>query len=247
MLKKLFILLFILLLAAYLVFAFAVLDQQPKGKTCQSVSINIMDSTNTAFITSQDISRLLKEKKLYPKGKKMEQIYCKDIESILKKNPLIQRAECYKTPRNGVSIDIYQRIPIIRIMANNGDDYYIDSEGKIMSNTHWPSQLVVATGYVNKKYAVRHLVPFARYLKDNEFWNDQIEQINVTSEGELEVVPRVGNHIVFLGKPLLIQEKLARLKIFYEKGLNVVGWNKYSRISLEFNNQVICTKRNKKI
>ena len=34
-----------------------------------------------------------------------------------------------------------------------------------------------------------------------------------------------------------------KLKTFYEKGLNQVGWNKYSRISLEFNNQIICTKK----
>ena len=39
------------------------------------------------------------------------------------------------------------------------------------------------------------------------------------------------------------ENKLARLKEFYQKGLNQVGWNKYSRISLEFSNQIICTKR----
>ena len=41
------------------------------------------------------------------------------------------------------------------------------------------------------------------------------------------------------------QEKFEKLKTFYEKGLNQVGWNKYSRISLEFNNQIICTKKEK--
>ena len=34
-------------------------------------------------------------------------------------------------------------------------------------------------------------------------------------------------------------------KKLFEKGLNQVGWNKYSRISLEFNNQIICTKKEK--
>ncbi len=233
----------IALVAVYLVLAFAVLDKKPMGSTCQGVDINIMDSANSAFINSKDVLGLLKQKKLYPKGMKMEGIYCKDMESILQQNPLIERAECYKTPKNRVTVNIYQRIPILRVMANNGEDYFIDSNGKIMPNGHWPSQLVVATGYINKKYAKRHLTPFAKYLQEDEFWNNQIEQINVTSTGELEMVPRVGEHIVFLGKPFLIKEKLARLKTFYEKGLNVAGWNKYSRISLEFNNQVICTKK----
>ena len=46
-------------------------------------------------------------------------------------------------------------------------------------------------------------------------------------------------------RDLLVEEKFERLKTFYEKGLNQIGWNKYSRISLEFNNQIICTKKEK--
>jgi len=35
------------------------------------------------------------------------------------------------------------------------------------------------------------------------------------------------------------------MKEFYTEGLNKVGWNKYSQISLKYNNQIIC-KKNKK-
>ena len=59
---------------------------------------------------------------------------------------------------------------------------------------------------------------------------------------EIELVPRVGDHIVYLGKLEHFEDKLDRLKTFYGKALNEVGWNKYSRISLEFSNQIICTK-----
>ena len=55
--------------------------------------------------------------------------------------------------------------------------------------------------------------------------------------------PTAGDHLVYLGKLENFENKLARLKEFYQKGLNQVGWNKYSRISLEFSNQIICTKR----
>ena len=33
------------------------------------------------------------------------------------------------------------------------------------------------------------------------------------------------------------------MRLFYEKALNRVGWNKYSRINVEFDNQIICTRR----
>ena len=83
------------------------------------------------------------------------------------------------------------------------------------------------------------------FLKENPFWNAQIQQINVTASKELELVPRVGEHIIFMGKPGNYENKFDRLKTFYKKGLNQVGWNKYSRISLEFENQIICTKKEK--
>ena len=59
----------------------------------------------------------------------------------------------------------------------------------------------------------------------------------------IELVPRVGDHVIYLGKLDDFEQKLKRVKVFYEKGLNKVGWNKYSRISVEFDNQIICTKK----
>lgn len=105
------------------------------------------------------------------------------------------------------------------------------------------AHLAIVTGNVDKTFATKDLYKFGLFLQNDKFWDAQIEQINVTPEKEVELVPRVGEHIVFLGKIDNFEEKLAKLKLFYEKALNQVGWNKYSRISLEFNNQIICTKK----
>ena len=40
-----------------------------------------------------------------------------------------------------------------------------------------------------------------------------------------------------------IDTKLSRLEKFYKYGLSQAGWNKYSYINLEFDNQIICKKR----
>jgi cell division protein FtsQ len=90
---------------------------------------------------------------------------------------------------------------------------------------------------------MRDLYKFGVFLQKNSFWNAQIEQIHVLPGRNIELVPRVGDHIIYLGKLDDFERKLKRVKTFYEKGLNKVGWNKYSRISVEFGNQIICTKR----
>ena len=84
---------------------------------------------------------------------------------------------------------------------------------------------------------------FRLFLQENEFWNSQIEQINVLSGNNIELVPRVGDHLIYMGQLNGYEHKLERLKKFYQKVLNEVGWNKYSMINIEFSNQIVCTKR----
>ena len=40
-----------------------------------------------------------------------------------------------------------------------------------------------------------------------------------------------------------VETKLDRLAKFYKYGLSKAGWNKYSYIDLEFDNQIICKKK----
>ena len=72
----------------------------------------------------------------------------------------------------------------------------------------------------------------------------------------MEVVPRVGNHVVKVGRipqfkdkerrekeiEKFLSNKFQRLKKFYVYGLNKIGWNKYKYINIEFDNQIICKK-----
>ena len=57
-------------------------------------------------------------------------------------------------------------------------------------------------------------------MQNNKFWEAQIEQIHVLSDKDVELVPRVGDHIIYLGKLDGFERKLERMKAFYEKGLN---------------------------
>ena len=109
--------------------------------------------------------------------------------------------------------------------------------------TRFVSDLVIATGSISRKYAQTTLARVATHIAQDKFWRNQIVQINVLADGSMEIVPRVGDHIVYLGMPINVDKKLERLRKFYLYGLNKAGWNKYSYISVEFGNQIICKKR----
>lgn len=241
--KRILILIALIATSVYLVLAVTVFNAKPSDRECNGIELEIKDNTDLGFITIKDIETSLKQKKILPTGKNLENIDTRNIENFLEKSSFIKNAECYVTAGGKVKIDLYQRIPMMRIMSSNGDNYYIDNEGKIMKVTGKAVRVTVATGYIDRKFAQEKLFELAKFLKSNYFWDSQIEQVNVTTKQEIELIPRVGDHVLFLGKPEMYDIKFRKLKAFYKEGLNKVGWNKYERISVEFNNQIICTKK----
>ena len=242
--KKLVIVLSSLLIAVYLVFVF-VIKKNPDGPeaVCKGVKIVIAQEGDAGFLTVDDVRKLLTVDQLNPTGLMMDEVNTRLIEDKLASKELVESAECYKAQDGMVHVIIKQRIPVIRVMGDNGDDYFLDNHGQRMPRTDYSCNLLVATGHINMKYGEKVLAPVANILRKSEFWNDQIVQLNVLGDGTMELIPRVGDHIIYIGQPTNLRSKLDRLWKFYVYGLNQAGWNKYSRINVEFDNQIICKRK----
>ncbi len=232
-----------MLAAVYLLLAVTAFNKPDDAVTvCSKVKIDIRDNIVDGFLNTDEIKSILQRNKIYPLGKSMQEVNVRKMEEVLQQSPFVDKVQCYKTQGGQVCISLTQRMPLIRVKADNGDDYYLDSRGGIMPYTRYVTDLVIATGHIDRKYAQRVLTPIGNYIVKNKFWQNQIVQLNVLPDGSVEMVPRVGEHIVYLGHPHHVDKKLNRLEKFYKYGLNRVGWNKYSYISLEFDNQIICKK-----
>ncbi len=255
--KKITIAALDLILAVYLVLAFTSFNKpDEKGKTCTKVNIYIQDEMTNGFLNAQEIKKRLENKRLYPLSKPLGQVNAREIEATLKASPFVNSAECYKTQDGLVDIYLTQRMPIVRIKSINNEDYYIDDKNQVMPNSKYTSDIIVATGYISKDYAKRYIALLSKSLLAKELWRNQIEQINVLPGRGIELVPRVGNHIIYMGRlpeskskknrekniEEFVNKKMDRLEKFYKYGLSQAGWNKYSYINIEFDNQIICTK-----
>src|SRR5574344_621145 len=246
------------ILTIYLILAFTSFNKPNDAAViCKTVNINIEDQTPNGFLTAKEIKDRLVKQGLYPMEKPEKYINTRDIEEMLKKSAFVKTAQCYKTQDGQVFIILTQRMPIVRIKSINGDDYYVDDHDQVMPNTKYTSDLIIATGFINKWYAQRYISILSKTLMENDLWKNQIEQINVLYDRGIELIPRVGNHIIFIGKlprsnfqeqreqdvSEYVSKKMDRLEKFYKYGLSQSGWNKYSYISLEFDNQIICKKQ----
>ena len=220
---------------------------------CTEVSLVVDENPNAAFIDDQKVEDLLLQAGLYPKNKLMRDVDTRAIEDVLKANNFIDRVECYKT-NNGmevgkgkVCIRVVQRTPVIYVLPDNQNGYYVDADGMIIPNSAYAKNIIIATGNINQDYATKELSLFGEFVMDNPYWDSRIEQLYVSADRKgrrvVTLIPRVGDHTVYMGTLDQFEKKLNRLKVFYEKGFPQVGWNKYNRLNLEFNNQVVCTKR----
>ena len=245
------------ILAIYLVFVFTSFDRKNESKAiCSKVNIEIADDATSGFIDTKVIKKRLQKAGAYPIGKPLNTVNTRAIEEMLRTSPFVKTAECYKTEGGTVYISVTQRMPVIRIKADNGDDYYVDDNDCIMPRSNYTSDLIIATGSINRRYATTCLSPLGKTIMQNDLWKNLVEQINILPDQNVEIVPRIGNHIVLLGKlpegidrkkreeaiADFFNHKMERLEKFYRYGLSEVGWNKYSYVNIEFDNQIICRK-----
>lgn len=242
--KKALVIIGICLLAGYLIFAAFYFQDKSKDGECVDFEVVVNNNENGQFINPIEISKLITDKGLNPKGKQISEINTNKIEELIKTNQLIKKVEVFVTNNNSIRAVIYERKPILRVINSSGKNYYVDDEGSIMPlSQHSTAYLPIATGAIKEELARGELYKFALFLYDNDFWNAQIEQIEVGANQEITLIPRVGDQRIILGKLTGYEEKLDRLMAFYLKGQNENGWNKYSVLNLKYDKQVVGTKR----
>lgn len=185
-------------------------------------------------------------------GTELGQLEVDRMEHVLEEDPFVLDAEAYIDQRNILHVKIKQREPMLRILDNNGGNYYIDKDGvKMPPSKNFAAHVLVATGNVapytpefrkKKKNTLNDLYTLAQTLQADDFFAGFIQQIHVSNTGEFTLVPLVGDQNIMLGRARKIEDKLRRLKIFYRQGMPYVGWRAYESINLKYNGQVVCRK-----
>lgn len=219
---------------------------------CTDVKILIPGADN--FIEREEIDAILKEDQGVLLGRNLERINIHQIEKKLQSNPYIGFAKVYVDMDGVLHIEVKQRQPIVRILNETGQDFYIDNDGlKMPISSNFTANVLVATGHISEVFGsrvdtlhtklARDLYKTAQYIKKDTLWDAQIEQIIVDQQNDMELIPRVGNQRIILGNADSLDKKMNNLLIFYKKAMPQVGWEAYKTINIKYTNQIVCQRR----
>ena len=166
------------------------------------------------------------------------------MEKNIEQHALIKSAEVFVLPNGDLTVNVTPKEPLVRVQNVQGKSYYLDIEGKPFPlSRNYTQRLMVANGNIIDSVDVAVVSKVAKYIYQNEFWKAQIIQLHINENKEIELIPRVGNHIILLGDQEEMEAKFEKLMLFYQKGVQQTGWNKYSTINLKYKNQLVCVKR----
>lgn len=244
------------LILGYLVFSFGIVGSDRNSALCSGYSIIIDDENDAKYIAASEIESMLAKKKIKLTGMSLRDINTAMIEKEIGVHPSIREVAVYKTIKGDVRIDIKQRQPMLRIINNKNQSFYLDEEGYPMPHSsHYSPHLLVAGGNIPKvDYSklnegvelpkiLQDLYTLAKFINDDDYWRSQIVQVYVTKKKEFELVSRVGDQKIHFGGIDDYETKFAKLDALYRQGFAKYGWFKYEAIDLKFKDQVVCTVR----
>ena len=95
-----------------------------------------------------------------------------------------------------------------------------------------------------------NLIKFIARLQSDKFWRAEVVQIVATraTSGKLSLmlVPRSGEHRIEFGWIEDVEDKLYRLRQFYEKVAVTSGWDSYKSVNLNYADRIVCTYNKEK-
>lgn len=205
----------------------------------KDVSVNLVyppNSEKVYFIEEKNVRKFISR---FNPEQTIGKIDIPELEKEINNFPSVDSSNVYLNLNGKLNVDIVQKVPAFRL-NKNGQDFYVDKKGRefpVSKNYSHPSMLVTGN------------VPRSEYLKLAELI-DKINKddfnrkyfIGVSKIGaNYHLLTADGNYKVEIGDLENIDFKVKGFKTFVEKYLVYQAPEKYSKISVKYDNQIVTT------
>jgi cell division protein FtsQ len=250
--KILFVTMWCLSGAGILVLLIAAINNR-NNKACKGYKIVISGNNNQVFLNHKIIANIITDNNAEKlEGKPISTFDLKNTEDKLKQNVWVRNAELFFDNNEVLQINITEKQPVARVFTVGSNTFYIDSGGsqlpvamgqpvKLPVFTNYPSEKIKAHG--TDSSLLLDIKTLGSFILQDSFWMAQIDQIYITPSRTFEMIPVVGNQTIEFGDGSDYKAKFTRLFFFYKEVLSKTGFNKYSKINVQYQGQIIGTRK----
>ncbi|WP_417199995.1 cell division protein FtsQ/DivIB [Bizionia sp.] len=232
-----YIKMFFLLMLVVGLFAFS--SKKNDKRLVSNPEINFNGEDNL-FITHETVSKLLIVNQGGAKNVPKETIDLNLLESALNSNPMIKSAQVFVDVNGRLIADVEQKKPIARV--EHSASFYIDDAGNYMPlSTNYTARVPLVTGDVSKN-DLQNVYEMAMKVKDDAFLSKHVTSIHQHKDKSISLRLRQCAFEVYVGGLEKLDKKINNLKVFYKKAFKENILNNYSKVNLQFDSQVVCTK-----
>jgi cell division protein FtsQ len=237
----------LLVLAAALVIGTLWARDKSRGEQCTGIEVEVINADSTSFVTPQGVLNDLKGRGIKLVGKRMGDIDASDIEEALRLSPYLENADIVKCQNGKVLIRVSQLVPVFRVFDGESS-YYVNRAGKHMTATNfYHSDVPVVQGHFTRKYPPTRLLPLIDYVEKDSLLRSLVTMFIVRDSNNIILVPDISGHVINIGNADGLENKFAKLKLFYSQVMPKRGWNTFDTISVKWNHQVVATRRTKAV
>lgn len=231
---------------AYIWFCSTLSAAAADKEVCRDIRITILDSTLIRFISAESVREMICSEDS-PIGRKLSEIDIHALEERITGYGAVKKSEV-AVDRSGIMyVEIRQRRPVLRLESSRESAYMDETGFRFPLSDLFSAYVPIVTGKIpeNDPEWDRGIVEFGNYLFIHRFWNDQVEQINVTGDGCLSLYTRIGDQQIIFGKPEKIDYKFRKLFSYYRNIAPRYGWNCYESVDLRYSDQIVCRRKKK--
>jgi cell division protein FtsQ len=237
---------------AALIVLFVIAWKAKEEKKYNSIQIELVgENTAALFMDEKEILQIIHEQGV-KEGQSIGELNLNTLEKYLETIRWVKQVELFLDNAQVLQVKIEQRIPIARIFTASGNSFYIDKEGlQLPLKQLTVLRLPVFTNFPTDQQKLskpdslllNDILHFTKAVQNDSFFMAQTAQVNIATNGDFELVPTVGDHLVLIGSVENIEDKLNRLYTFYKKVWVQSGLNAYQVIDCRFDNQIVALKK----
>ncbi len=181
------------------------------------------------------------------------------IRRMLDKSPWVAASSAYIDLDDTLYIKAKEYEPLMRVYNHDGRSVYLTKEGVIIpSSPRYTPHVLIASGSFDfampqkgstiadslyQGTGLTEVLTIAKAVSRDSYLREHIGQIHKDTDNQYELTVNTLPSRVILGDTVMVTDKLARLKTLLKKYEGTEELTGYKTLSLEYNHQIVCTKK----